>query len=85
MQVINIRNKCAHRVPPKANLHFYAASQFALRALTEGLRQELAAESPTKIRVAVRSKQLPPRVELPQIVELTFRYDHIFTYPIFCG
>ena len=51
-QVININSLSGHRVVPIPDVHFYAASKHALTALTEGLRQELAAEQPTKIRVA---------------------------------
>jgi len=51
-QVININSMSGHRVVQNGNVHFYAASKHALTALTEGLRQELAAEKPTKIRVA---------------------------------
>ncbi|KAF0300304.1 Dehydrogenase/reductase SDR family member 11 [Amphibalanus amphitrite] len=51
-QVINICSLSGHRVPPNPDVHFYAASKYAMTALTEGLRQELAAEPPTKIRVA---------------------------------
>ena len=56
LQVININSLGGHRVGPNTDLHFYAASKFALTALTDGLRQELATDPPTKIRVAVRSK-----------------------------
>ena len=37
--VINISSMSAHRVPPGGH-SFYAATKHALRALTEGLRQE---------------------------------------------
>ena len=39
--VVNISSTSAHRVPPGGG--FYAATKFAVRALTEVLRQELAA------------------------------------------
>lgn len=51
-QVINMNSLAGHRVRPSPDLHFYAVSKYALTALTEGLRQELASEPPTKIRVA---------------------------------
>ena len=38
--VINISSMSAHRVPPGGH-SFYAATKHALRALTEGLRQEV--------------------------------------------
>uniref|UniRef100_A0A669EHT0 Dehydrogenase/reductase SDR family member 11 n=1 Tax=Oreochromis niloticus TaxID=8128 RepID=A0A669EHT0_ORENI len=43
--IININSMCGHRVFPKAVLHFYTATKYAVTALTEGLRQELRAEN----------------------------------------
>ncbi len=40
--VINVSSMSGHRVPPGAGA-FYAATKHALRALTEGLRQEARA------------------------------------------
>ncbi|KAL1260566.1 hypothetical protein QQF64_008393 [Cirrhinus molitorella] len=47
--IININSICGHRVISHANGHFYAASKYAVTALTEGLRQELR-EAKTHIR-----------------------------------
>jgi len=51
-QVININSMSGHRVQQSGDVHFYAASKHAVKALTEGLRQELVAEKPNNIRVA---------------------------------
>jgi len=46
--IINLCSMSGHRVPGKGG--FYAASKFAVRAMTEGLRQELrAADNPTRV------------------------------------
>ncbi|XP_055052078.2 dehydrogenase/reductase SDR family member 11 [Misgurnus anguillicaudatus] len=39
--IININSMCGHRVVHNSDVHFYAATKFAVTALTEGLRQEL--------------------------------------------
>ncbi|XP_046384466.1 dehydrogenase/reductase SDR family member 11-like [Ischnura elegans] len=39
--IIHISSVAAHVVPSSAEIHFYAASKHAVRALTEGLRHEL--------------------------------------------
>ncbi|XP_037092562.1 dehydrogenase/reductase SDR family member 11-like [Pollicipes pollicipes] len=51
-QIININSLSGYRVVVNPDVHFYAGTKFAVTALTEGLRQEMAAEPPTKIRVA---------------------------------
>ncbi len=46
--VVNVCSMSGHRVPGKGG--FYAPTKFALRAMTEGLRQELrAAGNPTRV------------------------------------
>ena len=48
--VIHVSSLSAHRVPAKIGGAFYAATKHAVKALTEGLRQELrAAESRVRI------------------------------------
>ncbi|XP_071441196.1 dehydrogenase/reductase SDR family member 11-like [Hetaerina americana] len=49
-QVIHISSVAAQVVPPSPEIHFYSASKHAVRALTEGLRQELRDKKST-IRV----------------------------------
>ena len=49
-QIVNISSLAAHRVAPGRNVAFYAATKHGVRALTDGLRGELAAAgSPIKI------------------------------------
>ena len=43
-----------HRMVPSADEHFYCATQYAVTALTEGLRQELR-EAKTHIRATVNT------------------------------
>lgn len=50
--VVHVSSMAAHRVPPGSGM--YAASKFAVRALTEALRQELRAAG-SKIRVSAVS------------------------------
>ncbi len=46
--IVNLCSMSGHRVPGKGG--FYAATKFAVRAMTEGLRQELRAQdNPTKV------------------------------------
>ncbi len=40
-QIINLNSMGGHRVLTNSATHFYSATKFAVRALTEGLRQEL--------------------------------------------
>ena len=51
-QIIHISSMAAHRVPPQSGV--YSASKFAVRSLTEGLRQELR-ELGSPIRVTAIS------------------------------
>ena len=51
-QVIHISSMSAHRVPPGSGV--YSATKYAVRSLTEGLRQELHAEQ-SSIRVCAIS------------------------------
>ncbi|MCP5540074.1 MAG: SDR family NAD(P)-dependent oxidoreductase [Akkermansiaceae bacterium] len=47
-QIVNLSSMSGHRVPGRGG--FYAATKFAVRAMTEGLRQELrAAGNPTRV------------------------------------
>ena len=62
--VINISSMSAHRVP--LGYGFYSATKFAVRALTEGLRQELA-QSDCPIRVSAIS---------PGLVQTEFHEAH---------
>ncbi len=50
--VVHISSMSAHRVPPQSGV--YSATKFAVRSLTEGLRQELRAQG-SKIRVTAIS------------------------------
>ena len=51
--IINISSMSGHRVPNGAGGgSFYAATKHALRALTEGLRQEVRPASHCPVRVA---------------------------------
>lgn len=50
--IVHISSMAAHRVPPGSGM--YSATKFAVRALTEGLRQELR-ELGSKIRVSAIS------------------------------
>lgn len=62
--IININSMSGHRVAPNSAIHFYAATKYAVTALTEGLRQELR-ESQTHIRATSVS---------PGLVETEFAF-----------
>lgn len=40
-QIINVSSSTAHGIPPGKNLTFYAATKYAVRAVTDGMRDEL--------------------------------------------
>jgi len=57
--VINVSSMSGHRVPPGAGA-FYAATKHALRALTEGLRQEARAARDAPVpRAGGRDAEFP--------------------------
>ena len=60
--IIHVSSMSGHRVVPSAATHFYSATKFAVRALAEGLRQELRAMK-SGIRVTLIS---------PGVVETEF-------------
>ncbi|XP_050724047.1 uncharacterized protein LOC127002278 [Eriocheir sinensis] len=49
--IIHISSEDGHYVPPDIGFHFYSATKFAVKALTEGLRQELR-EANSNIRIS---------------------------------
>lgn len=55
--IIHINSLSGHRVSPKPLIHFYAATKYAVTALTEGLRQELR-DAKSHIRVTTISPGL---------------------------
>ncbi|XP_072026983.1 dehydrogenase/reductase SDR family member 11-like [Amphiura filiformis] len=59
--VIHIGSGACHQVSPRPTLHFYSGTKFMVRALTEGLRQELR-EINSHIRI---SCICPPMVRTP--------------------
>ncbi|XP_051814237.1 dehydrogenase/reductase SDR family member 11-like isoform X6 [Acanthochromis polyacanthus] len=62
--IININSVLGHLVGPVNDVHFYAATKFAVTALTEGLRQELR-EAKSHIRATSIS---------PGVVDTEFGY-----------
>ncbi|KAM9440405.1 dehydrogenase/reductase SDR family member 11a [Clarias gariepinus] len=62
--IINIGSMSGHRVLHSSDMHFYAATKYAVTALTEGLRQELR-EAKTHIRATCIS---------PGLVETDFAF-----------
>ncbi|XP_050723080.1 dehydrogenase/reductase SDR family member 11-like [Eriocheir sinensis] len=52
--IIHISSEDGHYVPPDIGFHFYSATKFAVKALTEGLRQELR-EANSNIRISAIS------------------------------
>ncbi|XP_072098985.1 dehydrogenase/reductase SDR family member 11a isoform X1 [Mobula birostris] len=62
--IININSMSGHRIVPNSAVHFYAATKYAVTALTEGLRQELQ-ENKTHIRATSVS---------PGLVETEFAF-----------
>nr|XP_055052074.1 dehydrogenase/reductase SDR family member 11-like [Misgurnus anguillicaudatus] len=78
--IININSLCGHRVMPRADIHFYTATKYAVTALTEGLRQELQ-ETKSHIRVTSISPGLvetmfTPRLysHMPEIAVAAYKY-----------
>jgi NADP-dependent 3-hydroxy acid dehydrogenase YdfG len=56
-QIVNVASSTARRVPAGKKLAFYAATKYAVRALTDGLRDELMLEG-SPIRVSMISPGL---------------------------
>ena len=55
--IIHVSSISGHRVAPSPSTHFYSATKFAVRALAEGLRQELRA-----IKSGIRVTLISPGV-----------------------
>jgi NADP-dependent 3-hydroxy acid dehydrogenase YdfG len=75
-QIINLSSIYSHRdqVP---NFSFYQASKFAVRALTDTLRAELAAKG-TKVRVGMISPGLVATEFRERASEGKFKYESYF-------
>jgi NADP-dependent 3-hydroxy acid dehydrogenase YdfG len=56
-QVVNVASSTARRVPPGKKLSFYSATKYAVRAMTDGMRDELMLEG-SPIRVGIVSPGL---------------------------
>ncbi|CAG2168672.1 unnamed protein product [Oppiella nova] len=65
--IIHVSSMSGHRIVPSSATHFYGATKFAVRALAEGLRQELRAIN-SGIRITLVS---PGMVETEFAVRLT--------------
>ncbi|KAB7500426.1 Dehydrogenase/reductase SDR family member 11 [Armadillidium nasatum] len=66
--IINISSIAAHQVLPFGSSHFYTGTKFAVRALSEGLRQELQAAN-SGIKLSVVSPGLVKTEILDKITE----------------
>ncbi|RXG51408.1 hypothetical protein Avbf_11781, partial [Armadillidium vulgare] len=65
--IINISSIAARQVLPFGSSHFYTGTKFAVRALSEGLRQELQAAN-SGIKLSVLDMIVAPRGELKLIL-----------------
>ncbi|KAL7634972.1 UNVERIFIED_CONTAM: hypothetical protein RMT77_013957 [Armadillidium vulgare] len=75
--IINISSIAAHQVLPFGSSHFYTGTKFAVRALSEGLRQELqAANSGIKLSVVspglVKTEFVNQMTETPEFAKQVF-------------
>ncbi|RXG67777.1 Dehydrogenase/reductase SDR family member 11 [Armadillidium vulgare] len=73
--IINISSIAAHQVFPVGSFHFYTGTKFAVRAISEGLRQELqAANSGIKLSVVspglVKTEILGQTTENPELAKV---------------
>ena len=58
-----LHSTAGHRVIPYSAAHFYTATKHAVRAITEGLRQELREmKSGIKVTVSIYFAQLPSQL-----------------------
>ncbi|CAG0882678.1 unnamed protein product [Darwinula stevensoni] len=53
--IININSISGHRVPPTRVVHFYSGKEFAVGAITEGLRRE-----PRDLKSHIRATKIRP-------------------------
>lgn len=67
-QIIHISSLLAHKVMAKDGLSFYSGTKYMVRALAEGLRQELRVEK-SKIRVCCISPGLVKTEFLPRMIQ----------------
>ena len=66
--IVNVSSMAGHRIPPRGG--FYAATKFAVRAITEGLRQELRAlGSPSRV------SEISPGFVTTEFHEVFYRGD----------
>ena len=66
--IVNVSSMAGHRIPPRGG--FYAATKFAVRAITECLRQELRGlDSPTRV------SEISPGFVTTEFHEVFFRGD----------
>jgi len=63
--IINVASVSAHRVDPTAAV--YSATKFAVRALSEGLRQESKTLRVTVVSPGLTRSELPDGIEDPQV------------------
>ncbi|KAL7634971.1 UNVERIFIED_CONTAM: hypothetical protein RMT77_013956 [Armadillidium vulgare] len=78
--IINISSNGAHKVLPVGSFHFYTGTKFAVRAISEGLRQELqAANSGIKLSVVspglVKTEILDQSTEKPGFAKQIFELN----------
>ena len=67
--IINMNSLFGHQVPSMQNAHLYSATKFAVKALTEGVRQELRT-----IKSAIRANQVSPGFVDTPFPEVKFIY-----------
>ncbi|KAB7497967.1 Retinol dehydrogenase 10-B, partial [Armadillidium nasatum] len=74
--IINISSILGHEIHPAPQLHFYTGTKFAVRALSEGLRQELQAAN-SNIKVTTVSPGLVKTEIFSNIPKTNSYYEKI--------
>ncbi|CAH0559923.1 unnamed protein product [Brassicogethes aeneus] len=71
--IIHLNSICGHFVPQIENFNVYPASKYAVTALTEGLRRELA-----KLKANIKVSSISPGIVKTKMLEVKLKTDPMY-------